>query len=358
MEPSILVSSATKAPSRLGPAGTVRSTVDDRLATGQGNTPATAACQIRRIVLHADDLGMSRAVTEGIFEAFRHGPLTSTSLLANAPDAARALADWPELLRQQRAGDLPSAPLRRKLDDPARPFDLGIHLNLTEGRPLTARRYPSELLDPQGCFPGLFPLLRRLQRGGSRFRAGILDELSSQVQFILDHGLRPTHLNGHQYIEVFPAISAIIPELLERFHIHAVRVAAEPSLGRLILGRGLGIKRAVLAAGQQFCARRFRRRMVQLAIPHPDAYYGTALSGRLDLRWLRAFLRRPFGLVEICLHPAQPAPGPAGSPADAWHDPLADLRPQELKMLLSADLGEELIARQVKLGRLSQRVSQ
>ena len=41
--------------------------------------------------LHADDLGMNRAVSDGIFQGFEQGLLTSTSLLSNAPDAARAL---------------------------------------------------------------------------------------------------------------------------------------------------------------------------------------------------------------------------------------------------------------------------
>ena len=43
-----------------------------------------------RLVLHADDFGMSRAVTDGILRGFQYGLLTSTSVLVNAPDAGRA----------------------------------------------------------------------------------------------------------------------------------------------------------------------------------------------------------------------------------------------------------------------------
>ena len=60
----------------------------------------------RRVVMHADDLGMSRAVSEGILRGFSHGLLTSTSLLANAPDAARAMTQWTELARAGQAGEL------------------------------------------------------------------------------------------------------------------------------------------------------------------------------------------------------------------------------------------------------------
>ena len=48
---------------------------------------------------------------------------------------------------------LPSMAVRRRLGDPDCPFDLGVHLNLTQGRPLTDR-YPPELLDAAGRFPG------------------------------------------------------------------------------------------------------------------------------------------------------------------------------------------------------------
>ena len=61
----------------------------------------------RRVILHADDLGMNRGVTDGIMQGFRQGLLTSTSLLSNAPDAARALKLWKELIDDQAAARLP-----------------------------------------------------------------------------------------------------------------------------------------------------------------------------------------------------------------------------------------------------------
>ena len=114
---------------------------------------------LTRIVFHADDSGLSPAVTEGVLRGFRHGLLTSSSLLSNAPDAAGALVMWKRLEAERQAGELPSLAKRRRLGDPDRAFDLGVHLNLTQGRPLTANRYPSELLDAHGRFPGVSALL-------------------------------------------------------------------------------------------------------------------------------------------------------------------------------------------------------
>jgi predicted glycoside hydrolase/deacetylase ChbG (UPF0249 family) len=307
-------------------------------------------------VLHADDLGMNRAVNEGILRGFRQGLLTSTSLLANAPDVVWALEQWKLLSEEHAAGQLPSANARRKLDDPVRPLDLGVHLNLTQGRPLTGDRYPIELLDAEGRFPGVFSLFVRLRRWGEKFREAIRAELERQVQVIADHGRQPTHLNGHQYIEMMPAISAILPDVMERFGINAVRVACEPSLFRTTALHGFRVWRWPLAKVKHRFARRFRAMINGRGIAHPDAFYGTAHAGSVDLALLRLFLAsgRKHPLVEIALHPGEAAEEvPLDQKVDGWHDPLAAFRPGELQMLVSDELATLLERSGRRLSRLA-----
>jgi predicted glycoside hydrolase/deacetylase ChbG (UPF0249 family) len=352
-----------------------------------GNATSPTAGQV---VLHADDLGLNRAVTDGILHAFRHGLLTSTSLLANAPDAGWALDEWQRLLAEHERGSLPSAEVRRRLGDPAAPFDLGVHLNLTQGRPLGGESYPAELLDAAGRFPGVLALFRRLRRPRPSWFAAVKAELARQIDRLLDRGLRPTHLNGHQYIEMLPAVAAMLPELLERYAIRVVRVAAERSLFRSTVLRNLAVPQWLLARVKNWYARQFRRRMDAIGIAHPEAFFGTAHAGQIDLRLMRVFLGDcpsfrlsengtvPFALpqgdspifadtkigtvpgsaagptIEIGLHPGL-APS-AESPhevADGWHDPLAAYRPKELQLLLSPELAEEIQAQRLRLGRLA-----
>ena len=253
-----------------------------------GNATSPTAGQV---VLHADDLGFNRAVTDGILHGFRCGLLTSTSLLANAPDAARALDEWQQLLDEQATGFLPSADVRRRLGDPATAFDLGIHLNLTQGRPLSGAAYPAELLDRDGRFPGVWTLFRRLRRPRPDWLAAVKAELARQIELVLDHGLRPTHVNGHQYIEMLPAVAAMLPELLERYAIRVVRVAAERSLFRTTVLRNLAVPQWLLAQVKRWHALRFGRCMDAVGIAHTDAFFGTAHAGRIDLRLMRVFLR-------------------------------------------------------------------
>ncbi|HUY33039.1 MAG TPA: ChbG/HpnK family deacetylase [Pirellulales bacterium] len=315
----------------------------------------------RRVALHADDLGMNRAVNKGIFQAFEQGLLTSASVLTNAPHAISAIACWKDRFAGRPAGEFAVAAGRRLLDDLSLPFDLGIHLNLSQGRPLTADRYPSGLLDRDGCFPGIGSLFRRLYRA-TRWEAAIEAELSAQIKVLLDHGLRPTHLNGHQYVELLPALARCIPRLLRRYAIPALRVAWEPPSWRTSLRTGFRPANCLLSAVKRHFARKFRARIGRCDIPHPDVYFGASHAGRIDLALLRGFLSGAgsFSLAEIALHPASAAPHPASAAVtpDAqavepeWRDPLAAWRPRELELLLSPALADFLLSQGLRLGRI------
>lgn len=307
-----------------------------------------------RLVLHADDLGMNRAVSDGILRGFREGVLTSTSVMANAPDAGRALEQWKALAAEHAAQGTPSDSVRIRLGDAERPFDLGVHLNLTQGRPLLGDRYPAELLDAEGRFPGVFGLFARMLRHGRSCLAAIKAELERQMQFVGDHGLRPTHLNGHQYIEMLPAVTGLVPGLLEQYGVRVIRVASEPALARSTVFRGQFWKWPMARVKRAF-ADRFAARMDRLGIAHPDAFFGTIHAGGVDLGLVRRFLdSAPHGLIEIGLHPAEASNASADEVANGWYDPLAASRPKELQMLTSDELPAILETAGWQLGRLAE----
>lgn len=306
----------------------------------------------RSLVLHADDFGMNAAINSGILRSFRDGLLTSTSLLANAPNAAEACNHWPTLIADLHAGSLPSSGLRQRVGDDLSRFDLGIHLNLTQGRPLTST-YPSELLNQQGQFPGIGPVFRQLRAVGSRFREGVRQELSTQIQFMLDHQLAPTHLNGHQYVELIPGVAELVPELIQKFSIPVIRVAREINLFQTVLFKGR-VPAFALSLIKRYYAERFRRSPAIAALAAPARFFGTAHAGVIDRGILRRFLKcaSPVGCTEIGLHPAVEPDGNSIPPE--WNDPLATARPAELDWLCDAATGELITTYGLRLGRLWQ----
>lgn len=305
------------------------------------------------LILHADDLGMNTAVNEGILAAFRAGLLTSTSLLSNAPAAEAAAKAWPTLIHQLANDSLPSCAARRELGEPNLPFDLGIHLNLTQGRPLTGPRYPAELLDRDGNFPGIGSLFFRLNRANSQQLWRVEAELRAQLSWMCDRNLRPSHLNGHQYVELVPQIAAMIPELVRRYAVPVVRVAREPSLTRNVLFQGRTAAWAIGLA-KRYYASEFQKRMSAAKIPFPNQFFGTSHAGRVSLSTLTRFLKlaQTSPCTEIGLHPGEDPTRDNIATNDPWFDPLARLRPAERDWLCGDELSTILTRSHLQLGRL------
>lgn len=309
------------------------------------------------LILHADDFGLNTAVTEGILRGFDFGLLTSTSLLANAPGAKNALRAWQQRTRERDEHVLPFSLLRDGLDDPGRPFDLGVHLNLTQGRPLTADQYPAELLDREGRFPGIWRLFARLGNQRRKFLAAIAAELAAQIEFVIDHGLRPTHLNGHQYVEMLPTVADVLPELQARFEISVLRVASEPALTRTTLWHDFRPHAWLVALVKRHYARQLGGAARRPGASAPQVYFGTAHAGRINAEMMELFLDHAGrdGTVEIGMHPGlQDDSIRPHEISDGWMDPLADLRADELELLESPTLARRLRFRGVRLGRLAE----
>src|SRR4029453_13174061 len=128
--------------------------------------------------------------------------------------------------------------------------------------------FPSALLEADGRFLGVFRLFPRLLSIGTRFRRAVRDELCSQIERLLDRGIAPTHLNGHQYVELFPVVTGIIPELLEGYSIGAVRVAWEPGLTRTTLRQRFEPAQWALAQTKRLFAFDFLLRMRRCGVVH------------------------------------------------------------------------------------------
>jgi chitin disaccharide deacetylase len=308
-----------------------------------------------RVVFHADDLGLNTATDEGIIQAFTGGLLTSTSVLANGPSARVALKLVDECSKQWCLGLLDRPWRRSMLEDRREPFDIGIHLNLTQGRPLTEGRYPSELLDDQGRFPGVYRLFALLLGTRRKWKTELTAELAAQINWMIDHNVRPTHANGHQYVELLPYVSDIIANLLRTFSIGVVRLPIERRLYATTL-RGRGVLAWGLAHVKRTFAMQFARNVKTCNLQHADGFFGTVHAGRITT----AVLSRRFSptiiepLIEIGMHPGAASDNCGGDRiANGWFDPLAVRRPAERDVLCSDALVDLLMSRRLGLGRLS-----
>lgn len=82
---------------------------------------------------------------------------------------------------------------------------VGLHFTLTHGRPLSGR--PRSLVDDRGDFVTRRELVRRSLLGRVR-GTEVEAELVAQLDRMIALGIEPTHIDGHQHIQVLPGISA------------------------------------------------------------------------------------------------------------------------------------------------------
>ena len=148
---------------------------------------------MKRIILCADDYGQNSAISQAIVELLEKKRLTATSCLST-------FNSWPNLAKELK-------PYQNQAD-------IGLHFNLTEGKPLSSR------LKSFHNLPKLIGLafLRLLDK------EAIAQEFNAQLDsFIAATGLAPRFIDGHQHIHQLPVIRDIILKVYEkRLRKHAI----------------------------------------------------------------------------------------------------------------------------------------
>ena len=150
-----------------------------------------------RVIINADDFGITTGVNKAIFELTDAGVLTSTSVMTNMPDYLEI-----EYLRNS--------------------IGIGVHCNLTVGGPVTKPVEVSSLVNEDGTFLGLPELIKK-----TRLRKlcpqETETELDAQISRILEMGIKPDHINSHESLIKYPFFSSIIRRLALKHGIKAVR---------------------------------------------------------------------------------------------------------------------------------------
>ena len=243
---------------------------------------------MKNLIVNADDFGLTEGVNRGIIDGHRNGIITSTTLMANGMAFEHAVA----------AGSAVPA------------LGVGVHLNLTQGRPVCiASRIPS-IVTPEGLFyPSPGELARRILARKVEL-LHIENELRCQIQKIVSAGIRITHLDGHKHVHLLPPIFEVVLKLAREFGILCVRCPIEPArsaLGPLRSGRRgwprmakqyfLGRALSSLAGWQA-------EKVSEAGLHRPDHFYGLSQTGFLDRELLELMvLEVPDGTTEIMCHP-------------------------------------------------------
>jgi len=236
-----------------------------------------------RIIVNADDFGLTLGVNRAIRELHQAGVLTSATLMATG----RAFDD---------AVGIAHANPR---------LGVGCHIVLTDGVPVSNPDSIPTLLGPDGKHlrPSLGEFVFALLRGRIK-ESEIEHEALAQVRKLQRAGIDVTHLDTHKHTHFFPSVARPLLRIAESSSIGAIRNPFEPRWCRN-LGRGKFMRRLQLALfdglKSQFDGHRQIRNGYVLTT---EGTVGVSATGQLNAEALHKILEdAPDGLWELVCHP-------------------------------------------------------
>jgi predicted glycoside hydrolase/deacetylase ChbG (UPF0249 family) len=220
---------------------------------------------------------MTHGINRGIIEAHERGIVTAASIMATGC----AFEEGVQLAREN-----PS-------------LDIGLHLSLTVGRPVSNDPNVIRSLAPTGAFRfGNRDLLIHFIL--HKIPLSVLHrEIQAQFKKAVDAGLHVTHVDGHESIHLFPGIRDAVFEMMKHYGIIFVRRSYErihlKEVWKLRRWKKVFLNLFGLLLGRQIRGSGLRT---------TDYYYGSFDAGYLGREKLVAMiLDLREGTSEIMCHP-------------------------------------------------------
>lgn len=285
--------------------------------------------RVRRLIINADDFGLTAGVNRAIVEAHDNGVVSSTTLMANGPAFADAIR-----LAQSR--------LR---------LGVGCHVVLVDGTPLLDSHRVASLLADGGNNSGnrhfrdgiakfgALALLGRLQ--GDEIEA----EATAQIRKLQGAGIEVTHLDSHKHTHLFPRVLRPLLRAAKSCGVRAIRNPFERIQGAQLAASPSLWKRWTEVSILRGLARQFREAVRDAGISTPDGTLAIVATGALNERLLRLMVENlPDGTWELVCHP-----GYNDRDLQTVHTRLRESREQELRILTSQSTRDLLAANQVEI---------
>ncbi|HSY43053.1 MAG TPA: hopanoid biosynthesis-associated protein HpnK [Candidatus Acidoferrum sp.] len=237
----------------------------------------------RRLIVNADDFGLSHSVNEAVIRAHLEGILTSASLMVNEAgfdEAVKLAKENPKL-------------------------GVGLHVSLLHGH---------SALPPEKI-PGLVNAHQEFSNNpvgaGMKYffddglREQLQAEIRAQFEKFRSTGLPLDHVNGHLHLHLHPVIFKILMEDADAFGIRHLRLTRDCLARSRRMSRGYHFYRVSHAAIFEWLSSRVREPLRQKNIKHAQITFGLLQDGRVDEEYVLKLLPElPEGDSELYAHPS------------------------------------------------------
>lgn len=279
---------------------------------------------MRRLIVNADDFGLTSGVNRAIVEAHDRGIVTSATLMANGDAFSEAV---------QLARTHPK-------------LSVGCHIVLVDGSPVSgAPRVTSLMQNGQGQFNRSLIKVAGLALAGRLDAQQIETEVAAQIQKIQDCGITVSHLDTHKHTHMFPQVLRPILRAAQSCGVPAIRNPFETVKLAQLFASPNSWKRWLEVRTLHNFAAKFRQAVGQSGLITPDGTIGIVATGTLGRRWLRFLLENlPEGVWELVCHP-----GYNDQRLQTIPTRLRESREEELQLLTAAETREWLATRGIEL---------
>ncbi|MGE5724720.1 MAG: ChbG/HpnK family deacetylase [Acidobacteriota bacterium] len=284
---------------------------------------------MRRLIINADDFGLTSGVNRAIVEAHQRGIVTAATLMANG----RAFDQAAELART-----VPH-------------LSVGCHVVLVDGEPLLPAQQVPTLLASGGQQQRFRNSIGDLAAAALRGRidpAQVEAEAIAQMRKLQSAGLTLSHFDTHKHAHMFPAILRPLLRAARACGVRALRnpfAPVKPLAFAHLLRRPRLWKRYSEVTALRRLLDNFRRAVQQEQMLTTDGTFGIVATGALDARLFEAIVGCiPEGTWEFVCHP-----GYNDAELDSVRTRLRQSRVQELQVLTSEAAREALQRHGVEL---------
>ncbi len=239
---------------------------------------------MRRLLINADDFGLTTGINRAILEAHTKGVVTSTTLMANGHAFADAV----------RASHASSR------------LSVGCHVVLVDGLPLLSASHVPTLTNPRN--PDLFR--DNLSSFVLRSSLGLIApeqieaEATAQIRKLQTAGIVVSHVDSHKHTHLFLNVLEPLLRAAKACGVRAIRNPFGPIAFALVAKRPRLWKRYAETKLLNGLADRFRRTASKVGVLTPDGTLGIVATGALDQQLFRFMIENlPDGTWEFVCHP-------------------------------------------------------
>jgi chitin disaccharide deacetylase len=285
---------------------------------------------VPRLIINADDFGLTRGVNRAIAEAHSQGIITSATLMANSSafeDAVKLTRELPRL-------------------------SVGCHIILVDGIPILESSRVRTLVAGNTGRDGQFRTSLAAFAGsvltGRVDESQVEAESTAQIKKLQASGVRVSHVDTHKHTHMFPAVARPLLRAARACGVRAVRNPFSPCrpLPMHVLRQQPHLwKRYLQVRALGSLQPRFLRLVANADMITSDGSLGIVATGVLDLALFETLIESiPPGTWELVCHP-----GYSDSDLDKVRTTLRHSRVQELKLLTSATARVALSRRGIEL---------